>query len=338
MKRFAIRSLIYILPLIILIIIIFVVDPYYLFSYNKSFDQDKFDIGYSYDQGRRYKIFTYWNNPTDNIILGASEINIINERNIPEDGWHSLSYGGAALQESLGMYWEAKKIHPLKKVIIAPEFIKYFNAISTSKEDPYYANFSWDSSQSLKALEIYNNKLDYFIDKYTLLSTWQYILTKMKFGTDRSKPQMSKSEFWKSQMDYAHQQYGGNVVLPEKKDEVLSLFREIKTDAEDNGTAIILVIPIQHVELLRAEFQNGIFDIYVDYILNLTEIFGSVYYLAYYKDISEDEESFSDPFHCTKAECYLNSLFLHPIKPLLQEDVKDSLNIIRDRILNTMAE
>ena len=173
-RKFIFKGIIYSIPLVIIIAIIIIVDPYYLFSKADIVNVDKYKIGYSYDQGRRFKLFTYLNQPTEKIIIGASEINVLTKDIMPESDWHSLSYGGAPLQESLQMYWVANKVSNLKKVIVAPEFIKYYNAIT--EDDPYYANFSWDKSQSATALRIYDRKWEYFSDKYTFLSTYDYCL------------------------------------------------------------------------------------------------------------------------------------------------------------------
>ena len=307
MKKFLIRCLLYASPLFIVFLTVFLVDPYYLFTSNDYYDKDKYEIGYSYDQGRRYKIFTFWNNPTDKIILGASEINVISELNIPESGWHSLSYGGSPLQESLKMYWEVRQDHHLSKVIIAPEFIKFYNAISSGNGDPYYANFSWTTSQSKKALDIYHNKFDYFLDKYTMKSTWKCITTSK--SDILSKPKTSKNNFWTSQLDYAHQVYEGNTVFPEKIPEILELFQSIKRDADNNNINIIIVIPIQHVDLLKIEFQPHVYNIYKNYIQSLIEIFGNIYYFAYTAGASENDSLFSDPFHYLEPDIYLNNIW-----------------------------
>ena len=333
MKKFLIRCFLYASPLFIAFLTIYIVDPYYLFTSNEHFDKDKYEIGYSYDQGRRYKIFTYWNNPTDKIILGASEINVISERNIPESGWHSLSYGGSPLQESLKMYWEVRQDHHLSKVIIAPEFIKYYNAISSGNGDPYYANFSWTTSQSKKALDIYHNKFDYFLDKYTMKSTWKCITTSK--SDILSKPKTTKKIFWTSQLDYAHQVYEGNTVFPEKIPEILELFQSIKRDADNNNINIIIVIPIQHVDLLKIEFQPHVYNIYKNYIQSLIEIFGNIYYFAYTAGTSENESLFSDPFHYLEPDTYLNNIWgeCNPDFVLTNDNFEEKLKNIQLKLL-----
>lgn len=333
MKRFIIRSLIYLSPLLIVLASVYFVDPYYLFHREATFNEQKYEIGYSFDQGRRYKIFTFMNNPTDKIILGASEINIINERNIPEQGWHSLSYGGAPLQESLRMYWEISKNYKLTKVMIAPEFIKYYNAISSTNGDPYYANFNWKTSQSAKALEIYDNKLDYFIDKYTLKSTWSYLNSTLFSQAIQGKPKESKKDFWRHQIGYAKKIYSGNTSFDEKRTELLSQFRRIKEDADRKGIDIMIVIPIQHVELIKEELSDNVYEIYKDYIYSLSDIFGRVYYLAYLDDISDNAELFSDPFHCTEDKPYLDNLFGSDKMVSLEKDsVYKYLDTLKDKI------
>lgn len=305
MKRFFLRATIYLSPLMLALGTIAFIDPYYLFHPNRGFNQEKYDVGYSFDQGRRYKIFKYLQHPSECIILGASEINLINELNIPEKGWHSLSYGGAPLQESLRMFWVASEKHSLKKVLIAPEFIKYFNAISSGNGDPYYANFNWEASQSVEALDIFKNKLKYFVDKYTLKSTWQCIVGSM----GRGKPQGDKNEFWKHQMEYARKIYMGNEVIASKQEEIKNLFIEIHDYCIERNIEVIIVLPIQHTELLRLEYSDKIFPIYKDYIQFLTDTFGQIEYMAFTKDLSNNAELFSDPFHFTSSEPYIEELF-----------------------------
>lgn len=334
MKKFAIRSLFYISPLILVVVAILVIDPYYLIHKDKEFNQDVFNIGYSFDQGRRYKIFTYLNNPTDKIILGASEINVINERNIPEEGWHSLSFGGAPLQESLRLFLEITSKYPVKKAIIAPEFIKYYNAVSSGNGDPYYANFQWETSQSFDAFSIYNNKLDYFVDKYTLKASFEVIKHQIGINSLRSVPQLSKATFWQHQMDYAKDVYGGNALLGFKQEELKQLFVDLKAHADSLGIDVVIAIPPQHKDLLQLELGDKIFDTYQSYICTLVDIFGQIQYLAYADGISGDEESFSDPFHCLTAEPLLDVQFRGDERYLLsnEKQVINRLNEIKIKI------
>ena len=328
MKKFLLKGFLYSFPLLISILIVYIIDPYYLFHKNRDFNEQKFKIGYSFDQGRRYKIFTYKNNPKSKIILGASEINVVSELNIPEEGWHSLSYGGAPIQESLKMFWVIANEYELTDVIIAPEFIKYFNAISSGKGDPYYANFNWNTSQSKQALDIYDSKFDYFTDKYVLKSSWNYVKSFCMEAKLSGNPNMDKELFWKSQLDYASKVYDGNTLFHEKKIEVISLFREIQEYCKINGIQLRVVIPIQHVDLLKLEFCDSIYPIYYDYINYLVDIFGSIYYFAYDKEESIDNSKFSDPFHYLYADLYLRELFYKPDTCYIVN--KNNINILND--------
>ena len=334
MKKFAIRSLLYTSPLILVVLAIIVIDPYYLLHKDKEYNQEIFDIGSSFDQGRRYKIFTYFNNPTDKIILGASEICRIDERNIPESGWHSLAFGGAPLQESLRLFFEITSINSVKKAIIAPEFIKYYNAVSSVNGDPYYANFQWETSQSFKTFSIYNNKLDYFVDKYTLKATYEVINHKLGANSLQSVPQLSKEAFWEHQLNYAKGVYGENALFDFKQEEIKQIFADVKNHADSLGVDVVIVIPPQHNELLQLELGDKIFDTYQSYICTLVDIFGQIQYLAYADGISDDDESFSDPFHCLTAEPLLDVLFRGEKRYLLsnEKQVINRLNEIKNKI------
>lgn len=309
MKQFHTKTLICLLPLLVIVVIVRIVDPYCLFTDVNRFDEEKYKVGYGYDQGRRYKIFTYWNNPQAKIILGASEINVLNENNIPEEGWHSLSYGGAPLEESLLIYKEVVKDHPLKKVIIAPEFIKYYLSLSTDYSNGFYANFKWSASQSARSLEIYNNKLLYFTDKYVLRSTIDIIGGLFGATGTRGTPKGDKEAFWSDQLDYAEKVYKEDVFHSPKHAKLIELLSEIKEDAEARKIAIEIVVPTQHIDLLKLEFQKETFETYKAYIQTFVDIFDSVHYLAYIEDVSEDKEFFLDPFHLVKPDLYIEKLF-----------------------------
>lgn len=334
MRKFHIYAFISSLPLLAIIIAIWLVDPYNLFRNDEKFNEEKFRIGYGFDQGRRYKIFTYLNNPTDKIILGASEINVINEQNIPEKGWHSLSYGGAPLYESLQMYWEISKRHHLSKVIIAPEFIKYCLTISSSYGHDYYSNFNWINSQSAKAFEIYNKKQLYFTDKYSIKATYANLCNYIGMNSNRGVPDMSKSEFWKEQIDYALETYSEDFSLSSKKKDLRRNLEEIKKDAMKKNTELIIVIPVQHIDLLKLEYRNETFQTYQEYIQTLVDVFGKVHYLAYIKGVSDEVNQFFDPFHYQSADLYIDKIYRGDSHLVITKSNVDSLLEIKKEIDN----
>lgn len=311
MIRFLRRGFLYSLPLFFAVFYIGLIDPYSLFGTNRSFDQLKFNIGYSYDQGRRYKIFSYFNNPTDKIILGASEINVINEHNIPEGGWHSLSFGGAPLRESLDLFWKVAEDNELKKVIFAPEFIKYYTAVSFEKDDIYSIDhYNWNATQSFKALDLYRNKPEYFVDEYTIKSSYSYFMSKIGIEYARGIPQMTKNEFWSSQLSFAKKTYCENrTVNKTLQKEIFDSFQRIKIYAESKGIEIKIIIPIQHYDLIALEFDCFTYKYYYEYLSMLISIFNKVYFFDYPNDISCNRELFSDPFHYSDSNIYIDAIW-----------------------------
>ncbi len=330
MKKFLYRGLLYALPLIVVISIIVIIDPYYLYHKNRGFDQTKFDIGYSYDQGRRYKLFTYLNSPSDKIILGASEINLVNERNIPENGWHSLSFGGAKLEESIDLFWHLVKKNKLSKVLFAPEFIKFYNAVIDEDIDYY----SWNLTQSNKALELYDKKFEYILDKYTIQSTYDVLLENFGVENKRGKPKMSREEFWGSQLDYGKQQFSKTVVSSKVQD-VYSMFRKIKKYCDDNTIEMIIVLPIQHIDLIKLEYSDETYPIYRDYLAHLINIFGAVYVFDFPSVNSKNSEAFLDPFHCLVPDIYIKSLWGEQRSNYFLLDSEGSIQCV-DSLRNTI--
>lgn len=304
MKKFIYRGLLYALPLIIYVVAIAIVDPYYLFHHKRPFNQAKYDIGYSYDQGHRYKIFRYLNNPQPNIILGASEINVISERNIPEEGWQSLSFGGAELEESIDLFWYIAKRGKLKKVILAPEFIKFYNAIIASDVNRY----SWNGTRAAQTIDLFDNKLESFIDKYTIQSTYFYLLHEVGVESGRNKPSGEKADFWAEQLQYGRLQYS-NQYDENKRQSMYSSLSKIGEYCKKESIDIMVVLPIQHTDLISLEYSPEVYTIYRDYLAHLISSFGKVYYFDYPNNVSKDSESFSDPFHYLYPELYLDAIW-----------------------------
>lgn len=317
MKRFYKNLFLFSFPLVVVLLIVLYIDPYYLYHKNRKYNQIKYDIGYSFDQGHRYKIFTFLNSPSSNIILGASEINVIHERNIPEDGWHSLSFGGARLEESIDLFWKIVDEYEIKHLLFAPEFIKFYNACLGE----FYL---WNSSQSAKAYSMYKDKLEYLIDKEVIQSTYYYILYNYGIESKRGKPKTTKNEFWKHQLEYGKEQYLKKVVSG-NMDYIYSRLQEMGDYCKTHNIRTTIVLPIQHVDLISLEYADEIYPIYRNYLSKLVDIFGEVYNFDYPCINSSDSTNFSDPFHYTNADIYIESLWGDERKNYLLLNSRESL-------------
>ena len=301
MKKFLKHSLIWSLPLLLLFAIIIYIDPYSMYHPNRTFNQVRYDITYSFDQGRRYKIIDFLNHPSLNIIIGASEINTITRTDIPESGWQSLSFGGAPLEESMDLFWKIVEQHKIKTIILAPEFIKYYNACLGD----YY---TWSSSQSAKAYELYADKLEYLLDKNVIKSSFYCLAEKFGFKSTKNKPKMSKDEFWDYQLNYARGQYDQPIEL-DRVEKVKFKMLEIADFCKSNAIDVKIILPIQHADLISLEYSEETYKIYRDYLEFLITTFGSVYYFDYPNKMSSDKRLFSDPFHYLKGDIYINTIW-----------------------------
>lgn len=329
MRRFYKNLFLFCLPIIFVLLIVAYVDPYYLYHKERKFCEMKYDVGYSFDQGRRYKIFSFLNFPKSNIILGASEINVIHERNIPEGGWHSLSFGGAHLEESIDLFWEIVNNNKIEHLLLAPEFIKFYNAGLGEM-------YAWNSSQSARAYDLYNDKLEYLIDKNVIRSTYYCMLNNWGLAYKRGKPQLSKEEFWKHQIEYGRGQYSKKI-LSDNLERIYSRLRDIGKYCEANDIKVSIVLPIQHVDLISLEYSTDIYPIYRDYLSNLIDIFGSVYCFDYPNPNSMNYDKFSDPFHYISADVYLESLWGGKKGDYLLLDSEESLlkiDSLRNKLFN----
>lgn len=330
MRKFLIRGLVFSIPLLVVFVTVYIIDPYYLYHKDRQFSQKLYDIDYSFDQGRRYKIITYLNNPEPYIILGASEINLIHERNIPEEGWHSLSFGGAPLQESVDLFWRITESHQIQEVIIAPEFIKFYN-------DCLGEFYSWNSSQSSKAYELYENKLDYLVDKNVIKSTFNYLFSGLGISNDKNKPKMTKDEFWKHQLSYASEQFSQEVSNVSFEQSIMKL-KTIASYCLEHDIDVTVVIPIQHADLIKIEYGAASYPVYRKYLASLIDTFGKVYFFDYPNDITEDSNHFTDPFHFSDETVYINALWRNDFSNCIVLDDYAGLNhidSIREMYYNT---
>lgn len=329
MKKFYKNLFLYCLPIFLILLSVAYIDPYYLYHRDREFDKTKYDIGYSFDQGHRYKIFSYLNSPKPKIILGASEINVIHERNIPEKGWHSLSFGGARLEESIDLFWKVTKENKIEHLLFAPEFLKFYNACLGE----FYV---WNSSQSARAYELYNDKLEYLIDKDVIRSAYYCALSDFNISSKRGKPKITKEEFWKQQLEYGKIQYSQSISI-DKKNYVYSRLRDIGSYCKANNIKVTIVLPIQHIDLISLEYSADVYPIYREYLANLIDIFGCIYYFDFPNSNSLDNSKFSDPFHYTSSDVYLESLWGGKSDVCLLLDNNEALNkidFLRDCLLN----
>ena len=72
---------------------------------------------------------------------------------------------------------------------------------------------------------------------------------------------------------------------------------------------IMVVLPIQHTDLISLEYSPEVYPVYRDYLAHLISSFGRVYYFDYPNQVSGDSESFSDPFHYLYPELYLDAIW-----------------------------
>ena len=120
---------------------------------------------------------------------------------------------------------------------------------------------------------------------------------------------MSKEQFWSEQLLYALNTYENNIIDKKMQLLILNRFKEIKNIADEYEVEIKIVIPIQHVELVNIEYTDRVYPYYLDYLKKLVDIFGEIYYFDYPNEKSLDYNLFSDPFHYTDSDIYINTLW-----------------------------
>jgi len=323
MKKFLIKSALFLSPLTLLIIGEYIIDPYYLFHDSGNCSKELYEIGYSYDQGRRYKTFRYLKkeNNTDKIIMGSSQINVLTEDIIPEKGWMSLSFGGVHLKETLDMFMNLVDKERVNKVLLAPEFVSYCAAVSDEND-----NYRWSTSSIYQVEDEFNDKASYFIDKCVFQASFSYLVSLLGGDNSRGVPQTSKDEFWKEQLDYCNKMFTASVVEIQRK-QVTDMFTDFKREADRNGINVIVVIPAQHLDIIKMEYSEGIFSQYASYLEFLVNTFNNVYYFDYPNSVTNNKDFFGDPMHCNNAQIYISSLW-----PQNDTDEYEGIKLTKDNI------
>jgi len=283
MIKFAIKSLIFVLPFLILITIEVIIDPFNYFSEekDKKLQGKKEDISLKTNP-YLYKLIKYDRDPCSIIILGDSRMDLLltsKFETYSKEKVSNLSIGGGTVQDAIEILRYVSEKHDIKKIYWGMSIESYSGTRLRNRATP--------------SIEIKNSLLLYLLNRYTFSAT-MLICRTMIFNEqiDLSKPPVSKEVFWQDQLDLCSR-YLGNYSYPENYFHDL---KKISADCLAKNIKLVFVLPPTQLDLQKKihEFKLDEEDkrLRVD-----LESFGDVYDFNYPNAITTDKSNYNDPFH-----------------------------------------
>lgn len=292
MKKLLKNLFLFSIPFLLCAIIVVLIDPFDYFELSLFKDnQIKTDIARKVDSHRRYKLINYKKNPKDNVILGASQTIRILEENIPSDNWANLAQGGASMDDKIATFWHVMEHHKVDTVFFAL--------------DPFnYANSSGRSVHSVTqtALELIDNPLLYFFDKYVLEATVSFAGSFFKDTVIvNENPDATRDDFWATQLVKVKNRMTTPIMSSTLREEL----QAIKSYCDKNNIVIVAFVPIAHSDLFYIE-EDFLKSYFFPEIVN---IFGTVYDFHYPNSFTSNRDNFGDPFHAVGDSIYINTFW-----------------------------
>lgn len=267
------------IPIIAYLLIVIVIDPYNYFDTFKILNSKKKENIALSVEPHLFKIMSYENNPTKNLLLGDSRTNALAEL-IESSNWSNLAYGGASLKEMVQTFWWAKEVTSLDTVLIG---------INLNLYNKYNKRF-WVE----ETLERKKTFFSYAFSKYVFKS--MYLLLKsryLKIEIQHQKPKASKDEFWEHQLSQTAKKFYTKMDYPET---YFNELHEISDYCSQNNIKLIFWIPPTHVDFQKKKIDYNLEKFDQKFITDLSKL-GDLHDFDYDSEITRNEKLFKDPLH-----------------------------------------
>ena len=261
------------------------IDPYNLIRIekNKHLSTIKSEISLPLNY-RLYKLSNFLNNPTDVVLLGDSRVDAINTSyfdNLNGKKSTNLAYGGGSLSEIIESFWFVSNIHNLKEVYIGINFNLW--------------NKNNDLNLVNEALNQIQSPINYVFSNDCLKSTFLILKTLIfeQEKIDIEKPNLSKSEFWKDQLESSANNFYKIWSYPTGYMFELS---QIANYCKLNNIKLVFFTPPTHIDLQSKVIQFNLVSEELNFKSDLSKL-GTYYDFDFPNEITENNNLFNDPFH-----------------------------------------
>ena len=284
MQYFIKRFLIFLLPVALYALVVFIIDPYNYFSISRGIvsDQRKRDISYKISNPL-FELTGFEKHPTPYVLLGSSQTGLLTPDVIKEYTGHdfaNMSYGGGTLPEIISTFWELTKYTNLKEVYIGISFIDF--------------NGSQYRNRVPEAIKIKANPASYIFSKSALRSSLLIMESiafnqKMEIGI----PELPENEFWNYQLDVTANRFYANHSYPVTYYEGLV---KMAAYCRQNNIKLVIFIPPSHVDLQKKVHEFKFEAEEEKFRVDLMKL-GDVYDFDFSNELTRERSNFSDPFH-----------------------------------------
>ncbi len=279
MKRFIKNCILLAIPFILYLFLIVIIDPFnYINSFRIIDSKNKEEISAGIEP-HMYKIIEFQNNPKRNIVLGDSRTNGLFSC-IESEEWSNLAYGGGSLKEMIQTFWWVTNEIKLDTVIMG---------INLNLYNKYNKRF-WVE----ETLERNKSFFSYAFSKYVFHST--FLIIKSYFSKNVisiGKPQQSKDEFWKFQINQTATKFYEHFDYP---DNYFKSLKEISIFCIQNNIKLIFWIPPTHIDFQKRKIDFGIEKFDEKFVTDLQSL-GDLYDFDYYSELTQNKSYFRDPMH-----------------------------------------
>jgi len=287
MKRFLLKSALFLAPVAAYMLLLVLADPYQLFRTpvpeGLTFRKGLKDTVAAWSDNALYKLVRFRNHPSRNIILGDSRMYSLDSNDIlavSGQRFFNLSIEGASFGEIADAFWFAADRVELKRVYIGLNFL-LFNE-SNRKDRTTGAKF------------IVRNPLLYFCNYTVIKAAVEIAEISGKGMPALGRPDMSKEEFWRFVLfEETVPGYLNRYVYP------VSFVAELERMAaycRQRGIDLRFVIPPTHVDLQNRVAEMGFSSQEARFKAELGRI-APTYDFEYANDLTREKDNFKDPMH-----------------------------------------
>jgi len=283
MVKFAVKSLIFIIPFLLIIAVEVFIDPFNFFFEEKNPDMlSKKDNMANKTNPYLYKIIEFDRHPNPTIILGDSRmdelspVKFINEAN---EKVSNLAVGAGTIQDAIEILKYVSGKHEIKKIYWGVSIETY--------------NGTRLRNRATQSIEIRKSFPLYLLNRYTFSSTLLICQSMLSHKeVDLYKPPFSKEEFWQNQLELSAR-YLANYTYP---DNYYSELKQISEDCLKKNIKLIFIVSPTHVDLQNKIHENKLDELDMKFKSDI-QSFGDVYDFNYPNVITNDKNNFNDPFH-----------------------------------------
>lgn len=288
MKKFIIRCLLFSIPLWIYAGFIALIDPFNYFNSTTVINlKDKKEISEALDI-RYWRIINYNHKQSKNIILGDSRANFPIDYFEQQTGkeFYNFAVFAVTIDEISDAFWYVAKQTKLESAYIGISF-NHFNK---------YNNKNLLTGKIQK-----NNPTSYILESANFEGAYTIIASRIKGEIiKKGKPNMSREQFWQSQLKEEAKKYYSLYKYPDNYFEKL---KKIADYCQKNNIKLIFFSPPTHTDLQNTINQYNLQKEFERFKQDMKKL-GTWVDFDYPNELTKNADNFDDPFHLKTSMRY----------------------------------